>query len=42
MVPDGAVDLAALKAAGVVNRNASRAKVIASGSLNKADRKSVV
>ena len=36
MVADGNVDLAALKAAGVVNRNALRAKVIASGKINTA------
>ena len=35
LVADGEVDLAALKAAGVVNRNALRAKVIASGKIDK-------
>ena len=35
-IAEGEVDLAALKAAGVVNRNALRAKVIASGKINRA------
>jgi large subunit ribosomal protein L15 len=35
MVTDGAVDLAALKAAGVINRHALKAKVIASGKIDK-------
>lgn len=35
MVTDGAVDLAALKAVGVINRNALKAKVIASGKIDK-------
>jgi large subunit ribosomal protein L15 len=34
-VTEGDVDLAALKAAGVVNRNALRAKVIASGKIDR-------
>ena len=34
-VTDGAVDLAALKAAGVINRNTLKAKVIASGKIDK-------
>jgi len=36
MVADGNIDLAALKAVGVVNRNALRAKVIASGKIKTA------
>ena len=35
MVTDGAVDLAALKAAGVISRNVLKAKVIASGKIDK-------
>lgn len=35
LVADGEVDLAALKDAGVVNRNAVRAKVIASGRIDR-------
>ena len=35
LVAGGEVDLAALKAAGVVNRNALRAKVIASGKIDR-------
>ena len=36
LVPESEVDLAALKAAGVVNRNVLRAKVIASGKIERA------
>ena len=35
LVAEGEVNLAALKAAGVVNRNALRAKVIASGKIDR-------
>ena len=36
LIESGEVDLASLKAAGVVNRNALRAKVIASGTIDRA------
>ena len=35
-IESGEIDLASLKAAGVINRNAIRAKVIASGTIDKA------
>ena len=36
LIESGEVDLASLKAAGVINRNALRAKVIASGTIDRA------
>ena len=36
LIESGEIDLASLKAAGVVNRNALRAKVIASGKIDRA------